>query len=313
MKRLLLCMTATAWLLSGCATNRPDEAQDLHFVFITTCAEAEFFLPVRKGAHDAAEMMGVACDFIGTPGVDIPAQVEMVRQALDDGYDGIALNVIDPEAFDAVVREAAGRNVPVVAFNVDDHATDNARLAAVCQMLYAAGRTLGEQAAGFVPDGSRILMTLHDEGVSALDDRLRGAQDVLKERGVTWRVVVTGNEAGADIVAKALRDEPKIRAVLCTGQADTAAAGLAIEKEFAASSHAAAGFDLSPEILRLIRAGHIRFTIDQQPYVQGFYPVIQLTLLRRHGIQPSSIDAGAGIIDRRNVDNVIAQCRQGYR
>ena len=50
--------------------------------------------------------------------------------------------------------------------------------------------------------------------------------------------------------------------------------------------------------LRLVAKGVIRFTIDQQPYIQGFYPVIQLTLLLRYGIQPSDIDAGATVITK---------------
>jgi simple sugar transport system substrate-binding protein len=74
-----------------------------------------------------------------------------------------------------------------------------------------------------------------------------------------------------------------------------------------------AGFDLSPETLRLIDAGHIRYTVDQQPYIQGFYPVVQLTLYLRYGIVPSDIDAGAAIIDRSNVRQVMELSRTHYR
>ena len=80
--------------------------------------------------------------------------------------------------------------------------------------------------------------------------------------------------------------------------------GLAIERCFSGKGYWSAGFDLSEETLRLIKAGHIRFTIDQQPYVQGFYPVVQLTHFIRYGLVPSDLDAGAGIIDRSNVDRV---------
>ena len=74
-----------------------------------------------------------------------------------------------------------------------------------------------------------------------------------------------------------------------------------------------AGFDLSPEILRLVRNGMIKFTIDQQPYVQGFYPVIQLTLYCRYGIKPSNIDACAAIITKENVKNIMNLSKQHYR
>jgi len=83
-----------------------------------------------------------------------------------------------------------------------------------------------------------------------------------------------------------LKADPEIKVVICTGQADTEGAGLAIERHFRGKGYRAAGFDLSPGTLRLIKAGHIQFTIDQQPYIQGYYPVIQLALYCRYGNPP---------------------------
>ena len=301
--------------LAAVGSTMAAAAEPLRFVFITTCRDEAFFGPVKKGMEDAAKAMGVECKFTGTEGVDLKAQAAMVRQAVADGYDGIALNLIDPEAFDEVVQEAIDRGVPVVAFNVDDHRTPNARLSAVVQRFDHAGETLGRRAAAFVPKASHVLMTLHDEGISALEERLASAQAVLAKKNVTWTVVVTGAEAekASQVITQALRDNPNIKHVLCTGQADTEGAGLAVERHFAGKGHAVAGFDLSPNILRLIKAGHIRFTIDQQPYVQGFYPVVQLTLYKRLGIMPADMDAGAGVIDQSNVENVLDLSKKGYR
>ena len=272
-------------------------------------------VPVKKGMHDAAKMMDVDCDFIGTKDVDLPEQAKMVRQAVADGYDGIAVNLIDPEAFDDVVADAIAKGVPVVGFNVDDNSTPNARLASVNQRLYEAGRKVGEHALPDIPAGAHVLMTKHDDGVSALEDRLRGIQDVLKKKNITWTTVITGNDAqaGVDAIAKALRENPDIRIIFGSGQSDTEAAGRAIEAHFANQGYWSAGFDLSPKTLQLIQDGHIRFTIDQQPYVQGFYPVVELTLNFRYGIAPSDIDAGAGIVDRTNVKQIIDWTAQGYR
>jgi len=287
----------------------------LRFAFITCCKDAPFFEPVKKGMHDAAKKMGVTCDWFGTEGVDVPAQAALVRRAVADGYDGIALSIIDPKAFDAVVEEAMKRGVPVVAFNVDDNATPNARLSGISQRFVEAGNALAGRVAGDVPKNSHLLAMLHDRGISALDERLRGIQEGLKEKNIRWTVVVTGIDAAkADtLIADALRQDPEIRAVFGTGQADTEAAGRVIEKQFADRGCWAAGFDLSPETLRLIKAGPIRCTVDQQPYIQGFYPVVQLTHYLRYGIRPSNIDAGATIVDRTNVDRVIELAKKKYR
>jgi len=307
---------APAMVAAADAPTKSDKTtKPLRLAFITCCKDAVFFEPVKKGMRDAAEKMGVECTWLGTEGVDLVAQAALVRQAVADGYDGIAISLIDPVAFDTVVAEAVARGVPVVGFNVDDQATPNARLASVNQRLYDAGRALAEHVGPRVPSGSHVLMTMHDRGVSALEDRLRGMQDVLKKKNVRWTVRVTGNDAaaGTDVVAKTLAENPDIRIVLCTGQADTEAAGRAIEKHYPDGSRWAAGFDLSPTTLRLVKAGHILATVDQQPYVQGFYPVVQLTLYLRYGIVPTDIDAGAIMIDRSNVDQAIELTKQKYR
>ena len=313
-----LVLALACVLLAGCSTGGAfsnPKTRPLRLAFVTCAVDAKFFEPVRKGMNDAGGMMGVECDFIGTEGIDVATQAQMVRQAVEDGYDGIAVNIIDPEAFDRVIRETVDKGIPVVGFNVDDHATPNARLSSVNQRLYEAGQSLAEHVLPHIPDGAHVLMTMHDEGVSALEDRLAGEQAVLKKKNARWTVIVTGNDStkGADVVTEALKANPNTRIVLGTGQSDTEAAGKAIEKSFAGQGYWSAGFDLSPETLRLIHGGHIRCTVDQQPYIQGFYPVIQLTLYLRYGIVPSDIDAGAAIVDAANVDQVLDLTHRQYR
>lgn len=310
----LLCVLALSFLTSSAAAQ-PSDDRPLRLAFITCCKDAVFFEPVKKGMRDAAAKMGVECTWMGVEGVDMPAQAELVRKAVKEGYDGIALNLVDPEAFDEVVKEAMAEGIPVVGFNTDDHATPNARMSCVNQRLYAAGRALARFAAPRIPDGAHVLMTMHDEGVSSLEDRLRGLQDELKAKRVEVTVRISGNDSvqGAEIIRKALSDDPRIRIVLCTGQADTEAAGRAITKYFPNSGYWAAGFDLSPTTLQLIKQGVILGTVDQQPYIQGFYPVVQLTHYLRYGITPSNIDAGATIITKETVDQALELSKQKYR
>lgn len=105
----------------------------------------------------------------------------------------------------------------------------------------------------------------------------------------------------------------RIKLILSTGSADTEAAGRTIEKYFPGKGYISAGFDLNPEILRLVKANVIRLTVDQQPYAQGYYSVVELTLLKRYGIAPSSIDTGATIVTSAQADQVIALSEQLYR
>jgi simple sugar transport system substrate-binding protein len=324
MKSLLPCLVLSAWQTAVLVSHGSELSNISHFpqtdrplrlAFITCCKDAAFFEPVKKGMQDAAGKMGVECTWMGVAGVDMRAQAERVAEAVRDKYDGIALNLVDPVAFDTVVEEAIRQGVPVVGFNTDDHATPNARLSCVNQRLYEAGRTLAEHVAADIPEGAHVLMTMHDEGISSLKDRLRGLQDVLTKKNVRWTVCISGNDTakGAEIIEQELHKHPDIRVVLCTGQADTEAAGRAIEKAFAGKGYWAAGFDLSPTTLRLIKANYIRCTVDQQPYIQGFYPVIQLTLYLRYGIMPANMDAGATIITPATADRTLQLTEQNYR
>ncbi len=167
-------VTLTSLVLSLLVTPALAQQQaerPLRLAFISCCKDALFFEPVKKGMRDAAEKMGVQCTWMGVEGVDMPAQAQLVTQALRDGYDGIALNLVDPTAFDQVVRDAIAQGVPVVGFNTDDHATENARLSCVNQRLYEAGQSLAKFVAPDIPQGTHVLMTMHDEGVSSLEDR----------------------------------------------------------------------------------------------------------------------------------------------
>jgi simple sugar transport system substrate-binding protein len=292
------------------------QKEKLRFVFITCAVGEAFYTPVKKGMMDAAELMGVTSDFIGTEDVDLKVQAGMVTRAVADGYHGIALNIIDAEAFIHVIADAMTKRVPVVAFNVDATYGKGPHLSAINQNLYEAGRTVGRNAARVLPAHVKALMTVHSEGISALEDRLRGIQDVLKEeRHASWKVIVTGvdPEQAAAYITDALRADPQIQAVLCTGQADTEGAGLAVERNFKNAGYYVAGFDLSPAILRGVKTGRIAFTIDQQPYAQGFYPVVQLALYCRYGIKPSSLDAGATVIAKDDVGRVMQLSAAGYR
>jgi simple sugar transport system substrate-binding protein len=317
----IVCGFLGSLLTSGFydASLRADEVavaakNPLRLIFISPVIHEDFFLPVKKGMRDAAKQMGVEATFTGTEGVDTKAQAAMVTQAVKDGYDGIAVDIIHATDFDKPIEEAIVAGVPVVAFNTDD-ITPNPRLSTVSQKLFEAGRTVGTRGLGIIPKGSEVLITLHDAGISSLEERRRGIEGVLKKNDIKWSVVVTTPhpEKARDIITKSLQDNPKIKTVLCTGQADTEGAGLAIAENFADQGYRAAGFDLSPNILQLLDTGVIEFTIDQQPYAQGYYPVIQLTLLLRYGIRPSNIDSGAAVITRDQAKSVMQWKAKNYR
>ena len=65
----------------------------------------------------------------------------------------------------------------------------------------------------------------------------------------------------------------------------------------------AGGYDLLPETLQAIRDRHLDFTIDQQPYLQGFLPALQLFLYRYSSglVAPANTNTGLNFVTRKNV------------
>jgi simple sugar transport system substrate-binding protein len=268
----------------------------MKFIYITPFVDEEFFIPLKKGIRDAADMLKVSAEFTGTPGADLEAFTALVEKAIAEKYDGIALSFAHGENLTPLVKKAGAVGIPVTAFNMDFPASG--RLAGVSQNFYKAGLSLGKRAAGKLGKNITVLGVMHDPGVECLEDRLRGISDGLKELNVTVKTVYSGNvsEKAKELILKEIT--PDVKAILCTGQPDLHGAGLAVKSLPEGSRPYVAGFDVCDEINALIREGIIDFTIDQQPYVQGFYPLLLMYQHLKCGITPFDIDTGAAIVDK---------------
>jgi simple sugar transport system substrate-binding protein len=73
------------------------------------------------------------------------------------------------------------------------------------------------------------------------------------------------------------------------------------------------GFDLVPEVLQEMKAGYVQALVDQQPYEQGFMPVMEVYLAKKIGLAPVDINTGSAIVTPSDVDNVLKLSAQGLR
>jgi simple sugar transport system substrate-binding protein len=62
-------------------------------------------------------------------------------------------------------------------------------------------------------------------------------------------------------------------------------------------------FDLGPETLEAVQKGTLLFAVDQQPYLQGYLPVVMLANRARYGLFPAQGDVvatGANFVTKAN-------------
>jgi len=68
-----------------------------------------------------------------------------------------------------------------------------------------------------------------------------------------------------------------------------------------------------PEVLQQMKAGYVQVQVDQQPYMQGFMPVMETYLWKKAGLAPSDIDTGQGIVTPKDVPTIMEMSKQGLR
>jgi simple sugar transport system substrate-binding protein len=130
-------------LAAGPETAAKSGLPKYKFAVITHFTGVAFFVPVRKGAEDAGQLLGAEVTYSGPPDFNIQKQVDFIKSAIAQNVDGIATTMPDPTAFNDVVKEAMDRGIPVIALNAD--APASGRLAYIGQDNYEAGISMGEE------------------------------------------------------------------------------------------------------------------------------------------------------------------------
>jgi simple sugar transport system substrate-binding protein len=330
-RRAFLCRTALAGaaagslgtLLSACGTGAASGAgsQDVfgshpeyRFVFVNHATASPFFTPTRYGIEDACGLLGCSHEWTGSQSASVSQMVDALDAAVAGGADGIAVSLIDPHAFDAPVRAALSKGIPVVAYNAD--APGNPRLSYTGQNPQVAGERVGERIVRTVGSGD-VALFIATPGSANLQPRIEGMERAIQDSGrpIVMRTVVTGTApAGAlsTIEAYWLGHTATKGMYALDGGSTEALARVMHKHGLAAKGVKAGGFDLTETTLRLVHEGDIDFTIDQQPYQQGFLPVLQLFFWRVSGMLSgiAETDTGLTFVDK---DAITAYLRSSTR
>jgi len=61
------------------------------------------------------------------------------------------------------------------------------------------------------------------------------------------------------------------------------------------------GFDVSPATTTAIESGYLQLVIDQQPFLQGYLPILQICLTKKYGFSGLDVNTAGGFVDATNV------------
>ena len=73
------------------------------------------------------------------------------------------------------------------------------------------------------------------------------------------------------------------------------------------------GFDLGQGVMAAFEQGYVLVTADQQPYLQGYMPVLSLCQQIVYQMGPLNVDTGAGFVTADNFMDVAPLAQDGIR
>jgi simple sugar transport system substrate-binding protein len=275
------------------------------FTLVNHVTTNVFFTPTQSGASDACKLLGCSYNWTGSATSNVGEMVNSINSAISSKVDGIATTLISPTAFTAPVKKAASAGIPLVAYNADEPQTG--RLAYIGQDLFVSGQQMGEHIVSLLPNGGEIGLFIATPGAANIQPRIDGAKDTLKSHSnIKYDVVATGAAVPAELTAISswAQGHSSAKGMFAVDAGSTQGLAQTIQKQgLKQKGWVGGGYDLTPITEQLLAAGYIEFTIDQQPYLQGFLPIIELYLLNAsQGLTGAAdVDTGLKFLDKTTV------------
>jgi len=269
-----------------------------------------FWTKVQSGAQQAAADSGVTLKYSNDP--DAARQSTLVQNAIDSQVDGIATTLANPDAMTGSVKAARDGGIPVVALNagLDKYQAVGA------QMYFGSDENVAGAAAGkrIAEGGAKhVLCVIQEAGNVALETRCAGVkQSVPNTENI--QVVGTDDASVVSTLQAKLAQDKSIDYIVTLGAPIALDALKALDQ--AGSSAKLATFDLNIDAAQDIKDGKIEFSVDQQPYLQGYLAVTSLYLAAKNGNDVGGgqpVLTGPSFVDSSNIDKILEYAKNNTR
>jgi simple sugar transport system substrate-binding protein len=280
------------------------EQEELRFTFVNHVTTNPFFVPTRYGAEDACKLLGCSYQWTGSESSNVNEMVNAFNSAISSKVDGIAVALVDLKAFNGPVQKALDAGIPVVGYNAD---APNGRLAYIGQDLFVSGQEMGKRIVDLVGDGD-VALFIATPGSLNIQPRIDGAIDSIKKAGggITHHTIATGAALPKELstIDAYWLGHKDTKGMFAVDAGSTQAVAQVIKKyNLRDQGVKGGGYDLLQPTMELLAADQIDFTIDQQPYLQGFLPVLELFMYKASQTLTGVADVNSGLkfLDKETV------------
>ncbi len=281
------------------------EQDKFKFTFVNHVTTNPFFVPTRYGAEDACKLLGCSYQWTGSESANVNEMVNAFNSAVSSKSDGIAVCLVDLKAFNGPVQKALDAGIPVLGYNAD---APNERLAYIGQDLFVSGQEMGKHIVELVGEGD-VALFIATPGSLNIQPRIDGAIDTIKKSGksITYHTVATGAALPKELstIDAYWLGHKDTKGMFAVDAGSTQAVAQVIQKyKLRDEGVKGGGYDLLEPTIELLAADQIDFTIDQQPYLQGFLPVLQLFMYKASGTLTglSDVNTGLKFLDKTTVE-----------
>jgi len=155
-----------------------------------------------------------------------------------------------------------------------------------------------------VPSGD-VALFIATPGSLNIQPRIDGAQATLKSHsGITPHVVATGAALTQELstIQAYITAHQNYKGFFAVDGGSTQSIGQVLQKQ-GPGKFKGGGYDLTPVTQQTLASGALQFTIDQQPYLQGFLPVLQLYMYKASQSLTGIADVNTGLkfLDKTSV------------
>ncbi len=287
--------TASAATGGSAAAGIFGVSKSYKFTFINHVTTNPFFTPTQNGAADACKLLGCSYQWTGSANSNVGEMVSAFNSAVSAGVDGIAVALISLTAFNSPTSKALAAKIPVVAYNAD--AAGNPRLAYIGQDLFVSGQEMGDHIAQLVPSGD-VALFIATPGSLNIQPRIDGAQATLKKHpSIKTHVAATGAALTQELstIQAYITSHSSFKGFFAVDGGSTQSVGQTIQKQNLIGKVKGGGYDLTPITQQTVASGALQFTIDQQPYLQGFLPILQLYMYQASQTLTGIADVNTGL------------------